>query len=59
MGKDKREIFHPPPSMQGGDDGHQREPPNGLHALCGRAVLEDHGPPTDQIVGFYQVDKTG
>ena len=44
MGKDERKIFHPPPSTQRGDVGHQREVPNGVHALCGGAVLEGHGP---------------
>ena len=46
MGKDEREIFHTPPPMQGGDVGHQRKVPHGVHALCGRAVLEGHGPLT-------------
>ena len=59
MGKDEREVFHPPPPTQGGDVGHQREVPNGVHALHGGAVLEGHRPLTQWTVGFHWVDKTG
>ena len=58
MGKGEREVLHPPPPTQGGDVGHQREAPNGVHALHGGAVLEGHGPLTQWTVGFHRVDKT-
>ena len=59
MGKDEREIFHPPPPMQGGDVGHQRKSPHGIHVLCGRPVLYGHRPQTQWVKGLHQMGKTG
>ena len=59
MGQDERELLHPPRPMQGGDVGHQRKSPHGIHALYGRPVLCGHGPQTQWAKGLHRMDQIG
>ena len=47
MGQNEGEVLHPPPSVQGRVEEHQRKPSPTIYALYGRTFLCGHGSQTE------------
>ena len=59
MGQNEGEVLHPPPPVQGGVEGHQRESPHVIHALYGRPFLCGYGPQTQWVKELHWMDQAG